>query len=524
VSAADDELLALRPPDLRTRVWALTAGANDYRLTRALLLFLLGIVYLFAFIGLLRQGDALLGSHGLTPIARFLPRVVEAERGFWDAPSLFWWSASDASLHACAWLGVLLSLCVVTGFGNAPVLLALWVLYGSFVHTGQLWFSFGWEIQLLETGFIAIFLAPPLDSRPAHARPPPMITIWLYRWLIFRIMLGAGLIKLRGDPCWQDLSCLDFHFETQPIPNPLSPWFHRLPHGVHAAGVLFNHVVEVVLPWLVFGPRRARLVAGLGMLSFQVMLIVSGNLAFLNWLTVVPIVACFDDAALGSLLPQRLFERIRALIARAPTDTHLAQRVCASLFAVTVAWLSIDIVENLASSHQVMNGSFDPLSLVNTYGAFGSVGNVRNELIIEGTSDPVLSPNTRWQAYELPCKPGALTRRPCVLGPYHLRLDWLIWFAAMHERGDEVPWMVHVVWKLLNGDRGIVHLLAYNPFPGKPPRYVRVRRFEYRFAPEGSPNWWLRDHEQTWLPPLDTEDPSLRAYVEANGWPALIAR
>ncbi|MCA9673805.1 MAG: lipase maturation factor family protein, partial [Myxococcales bacterium] len=300
----DDDLDVLAPTPLdRLRRWL--GPPRAYRLTRSLLLRLLGVVYLFAFIGLTRQALPLLGSHGLTPAAAYLDKLAGLGRGFWDEPTLFWIDCGDGALTAAAWLGVVLAVIAVAGFANGPVMLLLWAIYGSFVHVGQTWFAFGWEIQLLETGFLAIFLAPPLDPRPLRSRPPPLVMIVLYRWLIVRIMLGAGLIKLRGDACWSDLSCLDYHFETQPLPNPMSPWFHRLPHAVHAAGVVFNHVVEVGAPWFAFGPRRLRLIAGALMAGFQLTLIVSGNLAFLNWLTLVPIVACLDDDALRWLAPAR---------------------------------------------------------------------------------------------------------------------------------------------------------------------------------------------------------------------------
>jgi hypothetical protein len=347
------------------------------------------------------------------------------------------------------------------------------------------------------------------------------VTVFLYRWLAFRIMLGAGLIKLRGDPCWTDLTCLDFHFETQPIPNPLSPWFHHLPHGVHAFGVAFNHVVECVCPFFAFGPRPARMIAGFLMLGFQCVLIVSGNLAFLNWLTIVPIIACFDDRALLALSPRRmrgwLAARITVAEARAGEPAKLGgQAIAAGLFTLVVGSLSLSVIANLASTEQEMNRSYDPLAIVNTYGAFGSVGRERDELIIEGTADRVLTPASKWQAYELPCKPGALARRPCVLGPYHLRLDWLIWFAAMTDNPEDVPWMVHLVYKLLHGDRSSAPLLAHDPFPRQAPAYVRIRRFRYRFASDGHA-WWVRDQERLWLPPISAAHPGLRAYLEASG-------
>ena len=302
-------------------------------------------------------------------------------------PTLFWLDASDGFLQAMAWLGVVLSLPVLLGFANGVLLAALWALYMSFVHVGQVWYGFGWEIQLLETGFLAIFLCPLLDPRPFPRRPPPIAIIWLLRWLTFRIMLGAGLIKLRGDSCWRDLTCLYYHYETQPIPNPLSRSLHFMPHWFNRCGVLFNHLTELVAPWFVFGPRPARLAAGVVMTAFQVFLILSGNLSFLNWLTVVPVLACFDDAFLARLLPGRLVRASRqaAEVAR----PSRAQQLVAGGVAALVAILSVAPVSNLLSGHQVMNTSFDPFDLVNTYGAFGSVGRERDEIVFEGTNDAV---------------------------------------------------------------------------------------------------------------------------------------
>ncbi len=511
----DIDLLAPTPLD-RLRQWL--GPPRRYAITRSVLLRLLGVIYLFAFLGLTRQVLPLLGSHGLTPAADLLA----AEDHPWGLPTLFWIDCSDTSLVLLSWIGVVLALVVVAGFGNAPVLALLWLIYGSFVRVGDFWFGFGWEIQLLETGFLAIFLAPPLDPRPRCARPPPVIVIVLLRWLTFRIMLGAGLIKMRGDDCWTHLTCLDHHFETQPLPNPLSPWFHRMPHAVHAGGVLFNHLCELVAPWFVFGPRPARLVAAALMIAFQLMLIVSGNLSFLNWLTLVPIVACLDDDALLRLVPARA----RAWSARrgegSPDCPSRGQSIAAGLLAALVTLFSLDVIANLASSHQAMNRAYDRFALVNTYGAFGSVGDTRYELVIEGTADEDPGDDADWRAYQLPCQPGPLDRRPCVLGPYHHRLDWLIWFAAMDERWTGSRWMVHVVWKLLHGDRGLRSLFDVDPFPDAPPRWIRIRRFVYRFAPAGSDDWWVREEVGEWLPPVGPDEDDLRAVLEPFGWPTPI--
>src|SRR5581483_4956971 len=277
-----------------------------------------------------------------------------------------------------------------------------------------------------------------------------------------RVMLAAGLIKLRGDKCWRDLTCLYYHYETQPIPNPLSRRLHFMPHWFHQAGAVFNHLSELGMPWLVFGPRLARHVSGVVLLLFQIFLIVSGNLSFLNWLTIVPIVACFDDGLLARVLPARLVARAeRAAREAVPSP---AQRVTTWALVALVAMLSVRPVQNLLSHHQAMNTSFDSLELVNTYGAFGTVGRLRPEIVFEGTRDAEPTDDAHWKEYDFPCKPGDVARRPCVVAPYQPRLDWQIWFAAMSSP-EHYPWMLHLVWKLLHDDPGTLGLLATNPFP-----------------------------------------------------------
>ncbi len=267
-------------------------AANSYWLTRFVMLRLLGFVYAVAFLAAANQILPLIGSHGLLPLGLFLDQVQTAlgsqVAGFIRLPSLFWFAHSDTFLQTAAWIGFALSCVVVAGYANAIVMAVLWALYMSFVHVGQDWYGYGWEIQLLETGFLAIFLCPLLDGRPFPKREPPVVVLWLFRWLIFRIMLGAALIKLRGDSCWRDLTALYYHFETQPIPGPFSRWFDFLPHWMLKAGVLFNFLAELIAPWFAFYPRLARHIAGVIMVLFQFTLILSGNLSFLNWLTIVP--------------------------------------------------------------------------------------------------------------------------------------------------------------------------------------------------------------------------------------------
>ncbi|HXJ23320.1 MAG TPA: lipase maturation factor family protein [Polyangia bacterium] len=480
---------------------------------------LLGLVYTMAFLTLARQGPALLGPRGLLPIDSYLAEVaVEAgsrARGFWMLPSVFWWSSTDRAIAAAGWVGVALGIVVMAGYANALLLALLCGLQISIVNVGQTFYGFGWEIQLVETGFLCIFLVPLFDGRPFPRRPPPVIVIWLLRWLAARIMWGAGLIKLRGDSCWRDLTCLDYHFETQPIPNPLTPFFHALPHWLHAVGVAFNHFVEIVSPFFVFGPTRIRRLGGAAMLALQIILILSGNLAFLNWLTIVPILACFDDGVWRRLLP-------RALIARADAAAQAAcpsraQGFATAALGVAIALLSVPPVLNMLSGSQVMNTSFTRLPIVNTYGAFGTVGRERNQLVFEGTEDEVVDDQTQWRAYAFKCQPVDPARRPCWMSPYHYRLDWLLWFAAMGSPRD-YDWTLRLVWNLLSADRATLGLLGQDPFQGRPPRHVRVDLYRYSLQPLGAATWWRRERLGPWLPPLDRGNAELRGVLRASGW------
>jgi len=494
-------------------------AAPGHWLSRWVLLRLLGLVYLMAFLTLLNQGPALIGDHGLLPAVDFLNDVAaqlgSRAAGFAQMPSVFWLSAHDAALRGAAWVGVALSLAVLAGYANALMLVVLCALQISIINVGQTFYGFGWELQLVETGFLCIFLCPLVDGRPFPRRAPPKIVIWLLRWLAMRIMWGAGLIKLRGDPCWRDLTCLDFHFETQPIPNPLTLFFHGLPSGAHKIGVVFNHVVELGAPFLVLGPRRLRHLGGALMVALQIILILSGNLSFLNWLTLVPILACFDDGLWRRLLPAWLVTRSAA--ARVAARPSRAQGFAVALLGLAIAALSVAPMLNLLSGRQLMNSSFTPLPLVNTYGAFGTVGRERMQLVVEGTQDQTLTPDTKWLAYQFKCQPGDPARRPCWMSPYHYRLDWLLWFAAMGSP-REYPWMVHLVWKLLTADPATLALLSSDPFGGAPPHYVRVELYRYSFAPRGSKDWWRRTRVGPWLPPLSRDDRGLLDFLRTEGW------
>ncbi|MDP4132142.1 MAG: lipase maturation factor family protein [Bacteroidota bacterium] len=373
-------------------------------------------------------------------------------------------------------------------------------------------------MQLLETGFLAIFLCPLLDMRPFPKRPPPMPVIGLFRWLIFRIMFGAGLIKIRGDEVWRNGTALYYHFETQPLPGPLSRWFHFLPRMLLRAGVWYNFLAELIAPWFVFWPRVARHIAGSVIVGLQIILVLSGNLSFLNWLTILPALACFDDGFWSALLPRSLVRR--AATAAAGAEPSRPMLTTAWIIAAVIAILSIQPVFNMLSPRQIMNGSFDPIDLVNTYGAFGTVGRERFNVVFEGTMDSIPSDSAEWKAYRYKALPVAPDQRPPLIAPYQLRLDWQMWFAAMSSP-QEYPWTLNLVSKLLHNDAGAVSLFAGNPFPGRPPRYIRAVLYRYSFAKPGNPGglWWNRERVGgPWLPAMSADDPQLIEFLKRAGW------
>jgi Lipase maturation factor len=357
-----------------------------------------------------------------------------------------------------------------------------------------------------------------LDPRPFPRVAPATSIIWLFRWLVFRLMIGAGLIKLRGDPAWRDLTALYYHFETQPIPNPLSRYFHFLPHPLLKAGVISNHLAELVAPWFAFWPRIARTIAGIIMILFQFTLILSGNLSFLNCLSIIPMLACFDDSILSRVLPRQLVQWAEKAKAESrPSRVHMVKGwAVAGLIAV----LSVAPVANLLSERQLMNTSFDAWELVNSYGAFGTVGRERFTLVFEGTTDSDPSAiTTQWREYLYPAQPVLLGETPVQIAPYQPRLDWQIWFAAM-AGPNEYPWTIHLLWKLLHNDPGALSLFRSNPFSQGPPKYVRVMLYRYHFVRPGTAggNYWIRDSLGLWLPALSADDPRLTEFLSACGW------
>ncbi|KAL6475056.1 hypothetical protein MHYP_G00160960 [Metynnis hypsauchen] len=522
---------------------AVQLQTGTYWLTRIVLLRSVCFIYFVAFAVAYNQNRALIGQRGLMPCREYLRSVKRYVGGkiggaaLAYTPSVLWsmqWEDMDSNLDNIALAGLALSSFVLlSGRANMVIMAALWTLYHSIVSVGQLWYSFGWESQLLETGFLGIFLCPlwSLEQIPRRT-PPSLISIWTFRWLIVRIMLGAGLIKIRGDRCWRDLTCMDYHYETQPVPNPISYYLHRFPWWFHRFETLSNHFIELIVPFFTFMGRRMCMINGALQILFQVVLIISGNLSFLNWLTIVPSLACFDDSALAFLFrssgtARRAVLKIQNEDAAGqnppPTAGMLIRRVVNVSLGILIAYLSVPVLINLLSSRQVMNTSFDPLRIVNTYGAFGSITKERTEVVFQGTlsADPS-GEEVVWEEYEFLCKPGSVSRRPCLISPYHYRLDWLMWFAAF-QTYEQNEWIIQIAGRLLANDSTVLSLMGHNPFEGREkPRWIRGEHFRYKFTKPDSTsaangNWWVRKRIGPYFPAVNLE--GLRRYFQSRNWP-----
>ncbi|MFJ8076568.1 lipase maturation factor family protein [Streptomyces sp. NPDC096176] len=460
-------------------------GDDSYWLSRLVFQRALAAVYLVAFLSAALQFKALIGERGMLPVPDFLRRVPARH-----SPTLFRLRYSDRFFALVAWTGCLLSAALVAGAADRLPLgltmawwAALWLLYLSIVNVGQTWYGFGWESLLLETGFLAVFLGN-------ERTQPPVLVLWLLRWLLFRVEFGAGLIKIRGDTCWRNLTCLCFHHETQPMPGPLSWFFHHLPRPAHRVEAAANHVVQLGVPVLLFTPQPVASVAAVLIVVTQLWLVLSGNFSWLNWLTIVLALSAVDSSLVTGAHP----------LPAAPLWYEIVVIAVTALVLV----LSYRPARNLLSRRQAMNRSYDSLHLVNSYGAFGTVSRVRHELVVEGTDETTLHDGTVWREYEFKGKPGDVRRLPRQFAPYHLRLDWMMWFAALSPAYAH-PWFLPFVERLLEGDRATLRLLRRNPFPDAPPAHVRVRLYRYRFTTRRERRdtgaWWHRTHVREFLAP-----------------------
>lgn len=454
---------------------------------------LLGVIYLIAFFSFGIQAEGLIGSEGILPVGDFLEAVRGqfGTKGYWLVPTLFWLNSTNAFLESVSILGVLVSLILISGFFVRTSLIILFLLYLSLVSVGQVFMSFQWDILLLEVGFLAILLSF------------STAIVWLFRLLLFKFVFLSGAVKLlSGDPTWRNLTALTFHYETQPLPTSLAWYMHQLPLLFHQFSTVFVFFIQLVISFLLFGPRRLRFIAASSIIFLEVLIALTGNYNFFNILTIALCILVLDDRMIARFIPQELFERIiKAKRVRLPVFGRVTMSVLAFLIVFVSTFQVIGVVGGtFIQPARFFSELVAPFRIVNTYGLFAVMTTVRNEIEVHGSYD-----GETWSTYEFKYKPDLLTEAPRWVAPHQPRLDWQMWFAALGPY-QASPWFLSFVEQLLKGSPPVLALLEENPFSARPPQYVRALLYEYRFTDFGTRSatgaWWSRELLGLYLPPV----------------------
>ena len=449
---------------------------------------ILGLIWMVAFVSFGVQAAGLIGSHGVLPASHYLTRLTRAFGGAaWRvAPTVFWLGSGDAAIRAVWIAGTVCGLMALCGVFRRASLAAAFVLYLSLVSVAQEFLSYQWDYLLLETGFLAILLG----YSP--------VVVWLYRWLLFRLMFLSGAVKLlSGDRTWLHLDALRYHYQTQPLPTPLAWYAQQLPVWAQKASCFLVLFTELAIPFLVLGPRRARRIAAVWLVGLQWLIILTGNYAFFNWLAIALCLFLVDDEWLARIVLRGRFERLARPV---PTRRRLAWPVAVILFFLTLSLVMETLHGWVPAAARTAVATAAPFGIANSYGLFAVMTTTRPEIVIEGSNDGV-----NWRAYEFRHKPGPLDRPPPWVAPHQPRLDWQMWFAALGS-SRENPWFLNLLARLLEGEPEVLRLMGGNPFPGRPPTYIRARLYDYRFTTWGSRQWWKRTLLGYYLPAVRLED------------------
>lgn len=434
----------------------------------------LGFIYFLAFWSLSRQVLGLYGSNGILPISQTIKYIKQQKIPFSKIPSLFFFISTDSAIKGLSVLGQILSLLVMLDFFSTLWLILLWIIYFSFLKVGSVFLSFQWDILLLETGFLAIFFS--MQTPPAFLL---LIALW---FLLFRLMFFSGIIKLlSGCKEWRDLSALSVHYETQPLPNKIAYYMHQMPAWFSKSSTLILYALEIIVPFFIFGGKDLQLLAFILLVFLQIMIILTGNYAFFNLLSIV---LCIP------LLQNEYFPTILQV---SENGSFLLVDILLNAIGACLIVLNGLILTSLFFPSYILYKiiyPFEKYYILNSYGLFAHMTTTRNEIIIEGSED-----GENWLEYEFKWKPGNVKEAPKQVAPHQPRLDWQMWFAAL-ETWRQNPWFIYFLEKLLVGSKEIESLLKYNPFPNMPPRYIRALLYSYSFTDletkKATGKWWNR--------------------------------
>jgi lipase maturation factor 1 len=496
----------------------------------------LAIAYIAAFASMAFQITGLIGHNGILPVDRLTSYLKLAHEGFFTLGSFAWFNSSDAFLQGLCWAGVVSGCLVFAGVLTPLALICCWLLWMSIVNIGQDFLCFQWDILLLEVGFLSIFMAPwrlfdwPFrKGKPAEFSTPHIVSVWLFRWLLFRLMLESGLCKLNsGDITWSSLTALNYHFHTQPLPTPLAWFADKLPDFALQFSTLMTFVIELAVPFFVF-LKQTRVVGACLLMFLQVVIALTGNYAFFNLLTFALCLFLIDDSAWtklfralkngNSLLHRRLKPaQVAVGAAEAMSEVkvdsvieplnlrkiQLPQKIMAIFAAVVISVVSfVQLLSHgtnvrLPEVVQTAVGEIGRFYIFNSYGLFATMTTNRDEIVVEGSLD-----GTTWKEYEFAYKPGNIFMPPCMVAPAQPRLDWQMWFASLADLSQS-PWFVHFIGRLFDQSPEVLGLLKTNPFPGKAPVYLRARLFRYTFSDWGElcngGQWWRSQYRGDFLP------------------------
>ncbi|MFZ2803676.1 MAG: lipase maturation factor family protein, partial [Patescibacteria group bacterium] len=490
--------------------WGDPAPKSTFRIASNLGVRLIGVVFLIAFWSLRDQIVLLVGSGGLLPfntaLATFHTQI--GALAYWHAPTLTWFNSSDQFLRGMCTVGAVASLFVILDIFSLPALLVCFACYLSMFTVGQEFMGFQWDLLLLESGFLAILLVISRRWKTSEKGNPFVWVVWLFQWLVFRLFFESGAVKLlSGDSTWRNLTALTYHFQTQPMPTPLAWYASHLPLWFLQVSTFSALAIELVVPFFIFAPRRVRHWAAALFIFFQVLIALTGNYGFFNLLSIVLCLFLLDDAWFERWSPKRF---VRWMKKRQPkrrvTELGLAvfAVVVACIFmasAVELADLFVPTRVPAAASRFVKE--LQPLGIVNRYGLFAVMTTQRYEVVIEGSEDGVL-----WKEYPFAYKVGNnLNRAPSFVAPYLPRFDWQMWFVALSPSFQDTRWFLPLMTQLLNGKGFARFLFASNPFPQKPPLYVRAMLYQYQFSPTHAGGaWWTRTSKGYYFPPVTLDD------------------
>lgn len=453
---------------------------EQFQIAQWLFVKLLALCYFFAFYSLYTQVLGLYGATGIMPISLLMEKMEKGikNRRFYLAPTIFWKRSDDKFLKGACGLGVLFSLFVFFNIAPALFLSGLFVLYLSFVVVGYPFLNFQWDVLLLEAGLLGIILSV--------MTPPPTFAIYWAWFLTFRFILSSGLVKLQsGCKEWRSLKAMQYHFETQPLPNLGGFIAHQLFSGFSYATTAFVFFFEIFVPLLFFGGDTFRYVGAVLSIFFQVLIMLTGNYTFFNILTIALCVLLLPNTSLEWL--NSLYSPLQAF---APNLFWIS--VTNAISAVLLFFNIMMLIRQFKRfpHFERLYEKIAPFHCVNNYGLFAVMTTYRNEIILEGSSD-----GKEWHEYQFYYKPGALNRYPKQIAPLQPRLDWQLWFAALYPHPND-NWWFRFIEKVQKGEPSVLQFFKENPFPEKPPAFLRAHLYRYRFNSfsgwRESGNFWVR--------------------------------